>query len=183
MPEKLVDSYGWYASGQPRLSPEAYIRLVDEFRKTLNQLGVGIVGAIGVYLLYRRTKATEAQTWAIQETLKTTLASLELNREGQITDRFTKAIDHLGAVDKDGNKALEIRLGGIYALERIARDSADDHWRVIEVLCGYVRHNARWDEMSVSARVETGQSYVLPPTGFMVRQPDGSDNGHDPKDR
>ena len=43
-----------------------------------------------------------------------------------------------------GEKQLEIRLGGIYALDRIARDSKKDHWPIMEVLTAYVRENAPW---------------------------------------
>jgi hypothetical protein len=35
-----------------------------------------------------------------------------------------------------------VRLGGIYALERIARDSPKDHWTIMEVLTAYVRQHA-----------------------------------------
>jgi hypothetical protein len=59
-----------------------------------------------------------------------------LNRAGQLTDRFTKAIEQLG------HKELDVRLGGIYALERIARDSRQDHPQVVEVLTAYVREHA-----------------------------------------
>src|SRR6516164_8690295 len=38
-----------------------------------------------------------------------------------MTDRYTRAIEQLGS------KELDVRIGGIYALERIARDSARDH--------------------------------------------------------
>src|SRR5215210_2501055 len=41
-----------------------------------------------------------------------TWRTLQINREGQITDRFTRAIDQLGATDDQGPK-LEVRLGGI----------------------------------------------------------------------
>jgi hypothetical protein len=64
--------------------------------------------------------------------------TLQVNREGQITERFTRAIDQLGS------KELEIRLGGIYALERIARDSEQYHWSIMEVLTAYVRQHAPW---------------------------------------
>ena len=37
---------------------------------------------------------------------------------------------------------LKLRLGGIFALERIARDSEKDHWPIMEVLAAYVRENA-----------------------------------------
>jgi hypothetical protein len=65
--------------------------------------------------------------------------SYRLNRSGQITERFTRAVDQLGS------KEVDIRLGGIYALERIARDSADDHPQVVEVLTAYVREHTGGD--------------------------------------
>lgn len=45
---------------------------------------------------------------------------LELMLSSQMTDRFTKAIDQLGSEKK------AVRIGGIFALERIARDSQDE---------------------------------------------------------
>jgi uncharacterized protein YjbI with pentapeptide repeats len=64
-----------------------------------------------------------------------TARNADTARQGHITDRYTKAIEQLGS-DK-----LDIRLGGIYALERIARDSARDHPTVIEVLAAFIREN------------------------------------------
>jgi hypothetical protein len=43
---------------------------------------------------------------------------------------------------------LNARIGGIYALERIARDSARDHWPVMEVLTAYAREHAHWSPRS-----------------------------------
>jgi uncharacterized protein YjbI with pentapeptide repeats len=59
-----------------------------------------------------------------------------LSQQGQITDRYTKAIEQLGS-DK-----LDVRLGGIYALERLAIDSARDHPTVVEVLSAFVREHS-----------------------------------------
>jgi hypothetical protein len=69
---------------------------------------------------------------------------LRLTEQGQITERFTRAIDQLGATDDQGNKVFEIRMGGIYALERIARESEEYYWPIMEVLTAYVRQNAFW---------------------------------------
>ena len=66
-----------------------------------------------------------------------TARSFTLSREGQVTDRYTKAIEQLGS-DK-----LHVRIGGIYALERVARDSARDHPTVMEVLTAFVREHSR----------------------------------------
>ncbi|MEM6489539.1 MAG: pentapeptide repeat-containing protein [Pseudomonadota bacterium] len=41
---------------------------------------------------------------------------------------------------------LEVRLGGLYALERISKDSEADHLTVMEILCAYARQNGEWRE-------------------------------------
>ena len=65
-----------------------------------------------------------------------TARSYHLSREGQVTDRYTNAVDQLGA------DALEQRVGGVYALERIMSDSPRDHSAVVEVLIAFVRERA-----------------------------------------
>jgi hypothetical protein len=61
-----------------------------------------------------------------------------LTQQGQLTDRYTKAIEQLGSDKPD------VRLGGIYTLERIARDSAYDRATVAEVLTAFIRGRAPW---------------------------------------
>ncbi|MCX5255772.1 pentapeptide repeat-containing protein [Streptomyces canus] len=61
---------------------------------------------------------------------------LALSEQGQITNRFTAAINNLGSA------SLDIRLGGIYALGRIMNDSARDEPTVIQVLSAYLRQHA-----------------------------------------
>jgi Pentapeptide repeats (8 copies) len=84
----------------------------DRIRTALLALGAGLVAIVGAYFTYRTFK---------------------LNSSGQITDRFSRAIGELG----DPNP--RVCLGGIYALERIARDSREDHPQVMEVLTAYLR--------------------------------------------
>lgn len=50
-----------------------------------------------------------------------------------ITERFTRSIEQLG------NQEETIRIGGIYALERIASDSPRDGWTIMEVLSSFIR--------------------------------------------
>ncbi len=54
----------------------------------------------------------------------------------QITDQFSQAISHL-ASDK-----MEVRLGGIYTLERLAQDSPAEYWLTIEILTAFVREKS-----------------------------------------
>jgi uncharacterized protein YjbI with pentapeptide repeats len=67
-----------------------------------------------------------------------TWSNLVATQEKNKTDLYTKAIEQLGS-----NKP-QVRLGGIYALERIARESEKDYWPIMEVLTAYVRENAPW---------------------------------------
>jgi hypothetical protein len=104
-------------------------------RKTLAQIIGGVFVLAGLY--------SSIKTFDLQR------QSARLQEEGQITDRFSKAIDQLGALsgsalDRNGKPTinLEMRLGGIYALERIASDSPRDYWTIMEVLMTYVRENA-----------------------------------------
>ena len=75
-------------------------------------------------------------------------------KEGHLTDRISKAVEQLGAektVKRDGSEEtlpnIEVRIGGILSLERIAQDSTAydhgrDHVRCMEILCAYIRENA-----------------------------------------
>jgi uncharacterized protein YjbI with pentapeptide repeats len=67
------------------------------------------------------------------QSLNATKYQLTLSAQGQVTERFGKAIDQLGSQISD------VRLGGIYALERLARDPALDQPTVVEVLGAFIR--------------------------------------------
>lgn len=95
---------------------------------------------------------------------------LGFKKEGHITDRISKAVEQLGAEkvikthlkDDDGNLKyngnlpspvemtvpnIEVRIGGILSLERVAQDSVAydngrDHVRIMEVICCYLRENS-----------------------------------------
>jgi Tfp pilus assembly protein PilN len=68
--------------------------------------------------------------------LRRTEAQLQTTREQQVTDRFNQAIVNL-ASDK-----LEVRLGGIYALERLSQESPSEYWMTIEILTAFVRERS-----------------------------------------
>ena len=96
---------------------------VDNARGRLLTLGAGLFAA-GALVFTARNFTLSRRT-------------LELTEQGQVTDRYTKAIEQLGS-DK-----LDVRIGGIYALERVARDSSKDHPAVIEVLTAFIREHSR----------------------------------------
>jgi uncharacterized protein YjbI with pentapeptide repeats len=95
-------------------------------------------------------------TWLKYQTVR-------FQKEGHMTDRINTAVEQLGAEktvkvpgkDSEGKDItieetrsnIEVRIGAILSLERIAQDSTihdkgRDHVRVMEILCAYVRENA-----------------------------------------
>ena len=61
-----------------------------------------------------------------------------LSRREHVTDRYTKAVEQLGC------DAMSVRIGGIYALERIFRDSPNDQPTIVEVLAAFIRDASPW---------------------------------------
>jgi uncharacterized protein YjbI with pentapeptide repeats len=94
---------------------EDLITAENNARATLAQIMGGTVLLLGLYFTWRNIRGSE---------------------EGRLTERFSKAVELLGS------EKLDIRLGGIYALERVARDSQKDHWTVMEVLAAFVRERS-----------------------------------------
>jgi hypothetical protein len=112
------------------------------FRQPLIQIVQTVVQIVGGTALLGGLYFTAQTLRTSNKTLQVNQKTLETTQQGQITERFSRAIEQLG------NNNLAIRLGGIYALERIARDSAYDHWTVVEVLTAYVREHAPWPPKS-----------------------------------
>ncbi|MEJ2724046.1 MAG: pentapeptide repeat-containing protein [Deltaproteobacteria bacterium] len=114
------------------------ITLENELRGNLTQiLGWALIG-LGLYYVIRRIVVAEKAG--------------EVAKQGQITERFTRAISQLGAIRANGQKRLEIRVGGIYGLEGIARESPEYYWPVMEILTAYVRENAPWQETVIESK-------------------------------
>ncbi|MDY0361018.1 MAG: pentapeptide repeat-containing protein [Desulforegulaceae bacterium] len=68
---------------------------------------------------------------------------VEVHRAGQITDSFIRANEQLGAVTSEGKPQIETRLGGIYALEKIAKENKEEYFCVVfDILTAYVRLNS-----------------------------------------
>jgi uncharacterized protein YjbI with pentapeptide repeats len=84
----------------------------------------------------RNAEAANKNAEAANRNAEAANKNAEAANQKQITERFSKAIEQL-ASDKP-----EVILGGIYTLERIARDSAPDQWTIMEVLTAFVRQNA-----------------------------------------
>ncbi len=115
----------------------ARLKLQNDARATLLQALGGGVLLLGAAFTWLQIRLSREQ---LQRNTEATRKQLALDREGQITERFTRAIDQLDATAH----GTDVTLGGIYALERIARDSRVDRATIGEVLTAYIRGHSPW---------------------------------------
>ena len=108
-------------------------------------LGVGATAAVAIAALwwsYSTNRATlnAAKENTYNETVtaarETNQATIEAAREAQFPDRYSTAIEQLGS------SKLDVRIGGIYALEGIAVDYARHHPTVMELLAAFIREHS-----------------------------------------
>ena len=118
VPDRSAASLAGVSDVVKRLELEdARLKQRNDVRTTLLQGLAGAVLVVGAFFTWRQ---------------------VSINREGQITERFTRAIDQLGS------DHLDVRLGAIYALERIARDSPKDRPTIANILTAYIRTRSPW---------------------------------------
>lgn len=103
------------------------------FRTAVVAVGAGVVAGFGLFYTDRNFRHTRELFEHVREKDR---EQADLTREGQMTDRYATAIGLIAAPE------LTKRLGGIYALERVMRDSPKDHATVVEVLAAFIREHA-----------------------------------------
>jgi hypothetical protein len=165
---------------QGRASDDAYLKAITDTRSALVQAAGGFAVFLGVLvglftlrhnrqqLLASRQEHVDslaASRQALQDTLSFNRDSLdrttELAERGLITERFSKGIEQLG---RSGANDLDLRLGGVYALGEVARESAAWHNPVIEVLAAFVRVHASGQPAPEGAtlREQRVKLYMMP---------------------
>ncbi|MFE0357749.1 pentapeptide repeat-containing protein [Streptomyces nigra] len=100
------------------------LKAVNDVRTTLLQVVGGLVVLFGAYATWRQLRVSQDGLRAAQE--------------GYVTDRFSRAVDQLGS-DK-----LDVRIGGLHALWRIAEQSARDREAIISIQAAYLRTHLPW---------------------------------------
>jgi uncharacterized protein YjbI with pentapeptide repeats len=105
--------------------------------RTAGSIVVGTGGAVALLLAARRQRSTEIALRLQDADLVQKERSAEDARhdaaERRITEIYTAAVEQLGS-----DKAA-VRLGGLYALERLAQDNPGHRQTIVEVFCAYLR--------------------------------------------
>ncbi|GGQ82182.1 pentapeptide repeat-containing protein [Couchioplanes azureus] len=121
---------------------QAQAQLRDGLRASLLQAVAGVVIALGALATWRQVR---------------------VNQDGHLTAQFSRAVEHVG------EENLDVRIGGIYALERIARTSPEDQVTIIFMLTAFVRNHAPWPDGGESHPTPVVDTTVA---WLRVRQPD-----------
>ncbi len=100
------------------------LKAVNDVRTTLLQVIGGLVVLFGASATWRQLRVSQD--------------GLRATQEGYVTDRFSRAVDQLGS-DK-----LDVRIGGLHALWRIAEQSARDREAIISIQAAYLRTHLPW---------------------------------------
>ena len=95
---------------------------------TLRNLGLVIGGVIAIGLAIWRSRVADRQA-------KTAQRQAEIAEGGLRNDRYQKSAEMLGS------EVPSVRLGGIYALQRLAEEDPEQyHVQIMRLLCAFVRH-------------------------------------------
>jgi hypothetical protein len=134
----LQYSHGGYS----KLALSARISDESDLRGQLLQAVAGLLLIVGGIATWRQ--------------LVTASGQLSLNRAIRLTDAFTAALEQLGASD-----SLARRVGGIYALDRVAHDDPTEANRVVEILSAFVRQVPAQPIDSIGADVQQAVNVLL----------------------
>lgn len=157
----------WWGATRGLTGKDLVSARFDALRAGLS-IAVGGGGLYALYLAWRRQRSTEADldnreralahqlqvaadTKAHQERVA---ASAENDAEARrITDLYTKAVEQLGS------EKAPVRLGGLYALERLAQDNPSQRQTIVNVWCAYLRmpYTAPSDELPTAETSEESQ--------------------------
>jgi hypothetical protein len=121
-------------AGASKLPLRDRLQLENDFRVTIAQILGGTFLLTGAFFAWRNLRTSD---------------------DVQLTNRFSQAVQQLS------HQEVEVRLGGIYALERIARDSRKDHWTVMEVLTASIRERTSAEGAPRYGRVPTDLQAIM----------------------
>jgi uncharacterized protein YjbI with pentapeptide repeats len=126
--QRLVDAWAWSEKARSWVASHPNLAFAP----------IGVFGVI--YLLRIQQAAAAAALAGAWFALARHFSQTEADRRRRISESYSKAVEQLGS-DK-----LEVRLGGIFSLERISKESPDEYWTVMENLSAFVRERSRRNE-------------------------------------
>ncbi len=109
----------------------------ESVSSTMRNLGLVIGAAVAAMLAVWRSRVAERQASAAD-------SQVEATRQSLLNERYQQGAEMLGGKD------LSVRLGGIYALQRLAEERPNQyHIQIMQLLCAFVRHPTKHEEIEL----------------------------------
>lgn len=112
----------------------------------IRNLGLVFIATFGLTLAAWRSHIASKDSKSKNEDVK-------ISQSNSLNSIYTSAVAQLGENIDTDTPNYSVRIGAIYALERLARDNEEYHQEVMNVLCSYVRINSRNRRGSVAENI------------------------------
>jgi uncharacterized protein YjbI with pentapeptide repeats len=123
--------FNWLVGSPPKESPKPLdITTQLELAKLAFATVAGLGALVALVTGYRRQRIDEVAQILARKTAGDTAHDAT---ERRITELYGQSVEQLG------HEHAAVRLGGLYALERLAQDNADHRETVVSVMCAYLR--------------------------------------------
>ena len=138
------------------LNEGARLTLENAMRDSFARVGEAVLLFWAASLVWRYLQKMGEVVEQSSQTLAAAERTAFFAAQAGETERFA------GAMALLSSGQMEVRLGGTYALERLARESERDHGPIMEVLAATLRDRAAWVEgETVAARLDADLQAIL----------------------
>ena len=114
---------------------------------TARNLGLVAGGVIAIWVAIWRGVVADRQAKASQDQVKASQDQAETMQRGQLNERYQRGAEMLGSA------ILHVRLGGVYALQRLAQEDPKQYRDQIVVLLSAFVNNPRLEDFEVAKQV------------------------------
>ena len=140
----LLSVLTWFLQNCPwclwvwlRETPNGY----ESGSTTVRNLGLILAGLIALPLTLWRIRVADRQAKAAHQQVDTSQNQVATAQGSLLNERYQKGAEMLGS------EVLSVRLGGIYALDRLAREHPEEyHVEIMRLLCAFVRYPKPTDD-------------------------------------
>ncbi|MEU7206716.1 pentapeptide repeat-containing protein [Streptomyces sp. NPDC045470] len=128
----------WYLGSPPRADPKALdVAAQLDLLKLVFAMVAGVGALVALVTAYRRQRLDEIASERAERVQAHSKEVADANIHDATERRVTELYSH--AVEQLGHEKAMVRLGGLYALERLAQQNPEHRQVVTEVICAYLR--------------------------------------------
>lgn len=141
----------WIVGAVDVADPVKRLELENSVRGVIVPSLAGTLFLTSAYLTWRQVDATSRQVDAAQQGVRLAHEQLALGARANVSERFVRAVDLLGA------EQITARVGGVYALESIAGDEPTYRRTVQELIASSAREHAP-AELALATQRKAGEA-------------------------